>query len=135
MMKPLSTAMLIGLAAAVMSATSQNPPPVQAPPAQQAPPAPPAPPRPGPPTRDPLTPGYVKATELPDGAVPPVNVNGNFIIGPTHPASPDVAAKEGVPQGTIQIFTMSSADSKIYPGIAREPGTGSAARSGRSRAK
>jgi len=36
-----------------------------------------------------------------------------------------VAAKEGVPQGTIQIFTMSSADSKIYPGVAREPGTGS----------
>jgi enterochelin esterase-like enzyme len=67
----------------------------------------------------------VKATELPDGAVPPVNVNGNFIIGPTHPASPDVAAKDGVPQGTIQTFTMSSADSKIYPGIAREPGTGS----------
>ena len=126
MMKPLSTAMLIGLAAAVTSASSQNPPPVQAPPAQATlPPAPAAPPRPGPPARDPLTPGYVKATELPDGAVPPVNVNGNFIIGPTHLASPDVAAKEGVPQGTIQIFTMSSADSKIYPGIAREPGTGS----------
>jgi len=29
----------------------------------------------------------------------------------------------GVPQGTIFEFTMSSADSKIYPGIAREPGT------------
>jgi enterochelin esterase-like enzyme len=30
---------------------------------------------------------------------------------------------EGVPQGTIHTFTMSSADSKIYPGIARDPGT------------
>src|SRR5207342_1764352 len=28
-----------------------------------------------------------------------------------------------VPQGTIYNFTMSSADSKIYPGIARDPGT------------
>jgi len=76
----------------------------------------------GAPTRDPLTPGYVKATELADGAVPPVNVNGNFIIGPTHPASPDTAAKDGVPKGTIQKFTMNSTDSKIYPGVAREPG-------------
>ena len=29
-----------------------------------------APARPDPPTRDPHTPGYVEATELPDGAVP-----------------------------------------------------------------
>jgi enterochelin esterase-like enzyme len=58
----------------------------------------------------------VKATELPDGQVPPVNVNGNFIIGPTHPASPNAT------RGTIHTFTMSSADSKIYPGIARQPG-------------
>ena len=28
-----------------------------------------------------------------------------------------------MPQGTVFNFTMSSADSKIYPGIAREPGT------------
>jgi enterochelin esterase-like enzyme len=34
-----------------------------------------------------------------------------------------MAAQEGVPQGTVFEFTMSSADSKIYPGIAREPGT------------
>ena len=63
--------------------------------------------------------------------MPPVNVNGNFIIGPTHPASPDMTVKEGVAQGTIHNFTMSSTDSKIYPGIAREPGTSLAARSGR----
>jgi len=31
--------------------------------------------------------------------------------------------QEGVPQGTIYNFTMNSADSKLYPGIAREPGT------------
>ena len=40
--------------------------------------------RPTPPTRDPHTPGYVTAKELPDGAVPPADADGNFIIGPTH---------------------------------------------------
>ena len=29
----------------------------------------------------------------------------------------------GVPQGAVYEFTMESADSKIYPGIAREPNT------------
>src|ERR1700690_1641316 len=39
--------------------------------------------RPTPPARDPNTPGYVAAKELPDGAVPPVDADGNFILGPT----------------------------------------------------
>src|SRR5215471_8882017 len=73
----------------------------------------PANPSPGPPVRDPLAPGYVKATELPDGTVPPVSANGNFIIGATHPPSPDMTAKDGVPKGTVHTFTMSSADSKL----------------------
>lgn len=76
----------------------------------------------GPPTRDPLASDYVKATELPDGAVPAVNVNGNFIIGPTHPASPAMLEQPGVPKGTVQTFTMASTDSKIYPGVARVAG-------------
>ncbi len=84
---------------------------------------PPSQPRPVPPTRDPHTPGYVTATELPDGAVPPTNVDGNFILGPTHAPAADMSVQEGVPQGTVSIFTMSSADSTIYPGIARDPGT------------
>jgi len=79
--------------------------------------------RPVPPTRDPNTPGYVKAKELPDGAVPPVNVDGNFIIGPTHNPAPEMTVQEAVPQGTVHEFTMESKDSKIYPGIARERGT------------
>jgi enterochelin esterase family protein len=82
--------------------------------------------RPPPPTRDPKTPGYVSAKELPDGAVQPVDVEGNFIIGPTHNPAPEVTLQEGVPHGTVYNFTMSSADSKIYPGIAREPGTSAA---------
>lgn len=79
--------------------------------------------RPTPPTRDPNTPGYVKAKELPDGAVPPANADGNFIIGPTHNPAPEMTVQEGVPQGTVHEFTMESKDSKIYPGIARERGT------------
>src|SRR5436309_3088004 len=79
--------------------------------------------RPVPPTRDPNTPGYVQAKELPDGAVPPADADGNFIIGPTHNPAPEMTVQEGVPQGTVSTFTMSSTDSKIYPGIAREPGT------------
>ena len=89
---------------------------------QTAAPAP-APQRPVPPTRDPNTPGYVTARELPDGAVPPPDADGNFIIGPTHTPAPEAVVQDGVPQGAVYNFTMSSADSKIYPGIAREAGT------------
>ena len=73
--------------------------------------------------RDPHAPGFVTATELPDGAVPPVEAEGNFIIGPTHPFAPEVTVNANVPQGTIYNFTMSSTNSRIYPGIARQPGT------------
>jgi iron(III)-enterobactin esterase len=95
--------------------------------AQQGPapttPAPVKPTRPQPPTRDPNTSGYVKAKELPDGTVPSPKQNGNFIIGPTHPAAPETLVQEGVPQGRVIEFTMDSKDSQIYPGIARERGT------------
>ena len=94
--------------------------------AAQTPPAPtaaPRPARPAPPTRDPNTPGYVTAKELPDGAVPSPTADGNFIIGPTHTPAPEMTVQEGVPQGEVFNFTMESADSKFYPGIAREPNT------------
>jgi iron(III)-enterobactin esterase len=82
-----------------------------------------APARPQPPTRDPHTSGYVTAKELADGANAPANVDGNFILGPTHNAAPELTVQEGVPHGAVYNFTMSSADSKIYPGIARDAGT------------
>jgi iron(III)-enterobactin esterase len=78
--------------------------------------------RPAPPTRDPNTPGYVTAKELPDGSVPPPNADGNFIIGPSHPA-PETTAPNGVPKGTVIEFTVNSSASKIYPGIARDANT------------
>jgi enterochelin esterase-like enzyme len=89
----------------------------------QSTPANPAPARPTVPVRDPHTPGYVTAKELPDGAVPPADTDGNFILGPTHAPAPESQPHEGVPKGIVTEFTMESADSKIYPGIAREPNT------------
>ena len=79
--------------------------------------------RPGPPTRDPHAPGYVTAMELPDDTVPPADAEGNFIVGPTHSPAPEMTAQTNAPQGTIYNFTMSSTNSNIFPGIAREPGT------------
>jgi len=116
----LSLAILLALMGA-HSAMSQGAgaPQTPTPPAQAAAPAP----RPTPPTRDPGTPGYVTAKELPDGALPPSDADGNFIIGPTHNPAPEMTVQDGVPQGTIYNLTMSSADSKIYPGIARDAGT------------
>jgi iron(III)-enterobactin esterase len=108
MFRVLNIALLIGLTAGLNPAQT----PASSPPA-----------RPTPPTRDPNTPGYVTAKDLPDGANAPATADGNFILGPTHNPAPEMAAQEGVPQGTVFTITMESTDSKIYPGIAREPRT------------
>ena len=65
----------------------------------------------------------MKAKQLPDGTNAPANVDGNFILGPTHTPAPEMAARPGIPQGTVIEFTLNSAGSKMYPGIAREPHT------------
>jgi len=98
---------------------AQGAPAAPAQPAAQAPRSPA-------PTRDPRTPGYVTATNataLPDGAVPPIDAYGNFILGPTHPPAAEMTVKDDVPRGVVHTFTMESTESKIYPGIARTPGT------------
>ena len=110
MFRLLSIAFLVASTAGAASATAQ-------------PAAVPSPVRPTPPTRDPHTPGYVTAQELPDGANPPANVDGNFIIGPTHNALPETSMQQDVMQGVVTEFTMNSAESKFYPGIAREANT------------
>src|SRR6185436_18600225 len=79
--------------------------------------------RPTPPARDPSTAGYVPAKELPDGTLPPISADGNFIIGPTHTPAPEMTVRDDVPHGKICNVTMNSADSRIYPGIARDQGT------------
>ncbi len=111
MLRVLSIAILISLIAGMAPAVAQ------------APAAATRPARPTPPTRDANTPGFVTAKELPDGAVPPANADGNFIIGPTHTPAPEMTAQEGAPQGTVFTFTMDSTDSRIYPGIARDANT------------
>ena len=80
-------------------------------------------PRPTPPTRDPHTPGYVAARQLPDGTVPAADADGNFILGPTHAPAPEMLPDNELHNGSVIEFTMLSADSKIYPGITRDPGT------------
>src|SRR5215471_6808295 len=79
--------------------------------------------RPEPPTRDPHGPGYVASKELPDEAVPSANVDGNFIIGPTHAPARELSTPDAALHGTVIEFTMNSTDSKIFPGIAREANT------------
>jgi enterochelin esterase family protein len=108
---------LIGLTGGVVPAMAQTP-------AAPATPGAARPARPQMPARDPNTPGYVPAKELPDGTVPAPNADGNFIIGPTHNPAPEMTVQDGVPKGTVYNFTMESTDSKFYPGIARDASTG-----------
>jgi len=110
MIRLLCSALVIVVLGAVLAQ-----PPAQ-PPAQA-----PAQPRPTPPARDPNTAGFVAAKELPDGQVPPADVEGNFIIGPTRPPAPSITTTEL--QGAVFNFTIESKDSRIYPGIARDQGT------------
>lgn len=120
----LSMSLMAEMGMAQMPEKTADPmPPETAP--QTPPPAAPAarPARPPAPVRDPDAPGFVKAKELPDGAVPPANADGNFIIGPTHNRAPEFDVNESVPKGTLYEFTMSSAESKLYPGIVRDAGT------------
>ena len=114
MIRPFCSALAIVVLGALLGpvlAQAPAQPPAQAP----------AQPRPTPPARDPNTPGFVAAKELPDGEVPPTNVEGNFVIGPTHPPAPGITATEL--QGAVFNFTIESKDSRIYPGIARDPGS------------
>jgi len=123
MFRLFNVAFCIGVVAGLDPAIAQVGSSAATPAPAQTPPPTVRPARPVPPTRDPNTPGYVSAKDLPDGANAPVKADGNFILGPTHNPAPEMAVQEGVPQGEIFNFAMESADSKIYPGIAREQGT------------
>ena len=70
---------LLSIPCLITLMTGFEPAMAQAPPAAVARPV-----RPTPPTRDPNTPGYVTAKQLPDGANAPAKADGNFILGPTH---------------------------------------------------
>src|SRR5262249_18075118 len=77
--------------------------------------------RTAPPTRDPSNPSYPRATELPDGTLPPAGAEGNFIIRPTHAPAPEPVRREGISRGTVTPFPLSSTGSVIYdPGLIRD---------------
>jgi enterochelin esterase-like enzyme len=89
--------------------------------------------RPPPPTRSPIAPGTPKFTVVgvkpgdtnlfraTPGMNPPVDTDGDFLIGPDYLPAPELTVKEGVPQGKIQQFSMDSTNSKFFnPGIARD---------------
>jgi enterochelin esterase-like enzyme len=59
-------------------------------------------------------------TNAAPGANPPDNVDGNFLIGPVYVRAPELDVVAGVPQGTVRQFSMDSAESKFFPGIARK---------------
>jgi enterochelin esterase-like enzyme len=118
-----SLAILAAVIAGAMAAPAAQAPQTPPQPAATTPPQPARANRPPPPTRDPNTPGYVKATALPSGQVPAGDATGNFIIQPPYAPAPEMAGDPAVLEGTVQNFTMESKDSKIYPGIRREQGT------------
>jgi enterochelin esterase-like enzyme len=43
--------------------------------------------------------------------------DGDFKIGPPYAKAPELTVKDDVPKGKVHEFTMSSQDSKIYPGL------------------
>lgn len=45
--------------------------------------------------------------------------DGDYVIGPAYAPAAAMAPQPGVPAGTVHAFTMESADSRLYPGIAR----------------
>jgi len=108
---------VLGLPAGVLAVTEQK--------------LPPKPAHPTPPTRLPNDPGAPVFTVLgakpgdspfhaAAGAVPPIDREGNFLIGPDYLAAPELTVASGVPQGSVKQFTMDSKDSRFYPGIARD---------------
>jgi enterochelin esterase family protein len=91
--------------------------------ADKEPPAPKKPERPQPPTRSFEAPGAPKFARLDGkpGANPPVDVDGDFVVGPDYVPAPEFKVVEGVPQGKVQQFSMDSKDCKRFnPGIARD---------------
>lgn len=79
--------------------------------------------RPTPPTRPFDAPGAPEFTRLDGkpGMNPPVDEDGNFVVGPEYVAAPETQAVPGVPVGTVKQFAIRSKDTERFnPGIARD---------------
>ena len=67
-------------------------------------------------------PAMSRRKNCPTAPSPPPTPTATSSSAPPTPAAPEMTVQAGVPHGVIN-FTMNSADSKFYPGIARDPGT------------
>ena len=74
-----------------------------------------------PPVRKFDDPGSPPFKVLKTGENPPLDVDGNFVIGPEYKPAPERKVVEGVPQGKVKQFTIDSKETKLFnPGIARK---------------
>jgi enterochelin esterase family protein len=73
-----------------------------------------------PPVRQFDAPGSPPFTVLKTGENPPLDVDGNFVIGPDYVPAPERKTVQGVPQGKVQQFVIDSKETRLFnPGIAR----------------
>jgi enterochelin esterase-like enzyme len=74
-----------------------------------------------PPVRKFDDPGSPPFEVLKPGENPPLDVDGNYVIGPEYKTAPERNVVEGVPQGKVKQFTIDSKETKLFnPGIARK---------------
>jgi enterochelin esterase family protein len=74
-----------------------------------------------PPVRKFDDPGSPPFKVLKTGENPPLDVDGNFVIGPEYVPAPERKTIKGVPQGKVQQFVIDSKETKLLnPGIARK---------------
>src|SRR5580700_11715265 len=74
-----------------------------------------------PPVRKFDDPGSPPFNVLKTGENPPLDVDGNYVIGPEYTSAPERKEAAGVPQGKVKQFTINSKETKLFnPGIARK---------------
>jgi enterochelin esterase-like enzyme len=57
------------------------------------------------------------ASDVPPPIVTGTMGDGDYTIGPAYATAPEETANPNVPHGKLNMFTMKSSDSKIYPGL------------------
>ncbi len=76
--------------------------------------------RAAPPVRNFDAPGSPPFKVLKTGENPPLDVDGNFVIGPDYVPAPERKVVKGVPQGKVHQFVIDSRETRLLnPGIAR----------------
>jgi hypothetical protein len=74
-----------------------------------------------PPVRKYDDPGAPPFKVLNTGENPPLDVDGNFVIGPEYVPAPERKKVEDVPEGKVEQFVIDSKETKLFnPGIARK---------------